>query len=84
MKSNRGSLVGPSSPLLAMMASGMNGQSFTFHGYLPLKRRKKASFKSLKKFLSNKINLKFSFPIATIKLLKIYYKLNPETIYACY
>jgi 16S rRNA (cytidine1402-2'-O)-methyltransferase len=28
-------LVGPSSILLALMASGMNGQSFTFHGYLP-------------------------------------------------
>jgi 16S rRNA (cytidine1402-2'-O)-methyltransferase len=38
-------LVGPSSILLAMMASGMNGQSFTFHGYLPIeKTRKKASF----------------------------------------
>ena len=31
-------LVGPSSILLALMASGMNGQSFTFHGYLSAKR----------------------------------------------
>lgn len=30
-------LVGPSSLLLALMASGMNGQSFCFHGYLPHK-----------------------------------------------
>jgi len=30
-------LVGPSSILLALMASGMNGQGFTFHGYLPAK-----------------------------------------------
>jgi 16S rRNA (cytidine1402-2'-O)-methyltransferase len=30
-------LVGPSAILLALMASGMNGQSFTFHGYLPVK-----------------------------------------------
>lgn len=30
-------LVGPSSILLALMASGMNGQSFTFHGYLSAK-----------------------------------------------
>jgi len=30
-------LVGPSSVLLALMASGMNGQGFTFHGYLPVK-----------------------------------------------
>ena len=30
-------LTGPSSILLALMASGMNGQNFTFHGYLPIK-----------------------------------------------
>ena len=30
-------LVGPSSVLLGLMASGMNGQLFTFHGYLPSK-----------------------------------------------
>ncbi len=30
-------LVGPSSIVLALMASGMNGQSFAFHGYLPAK-----------------------------------------------
>lgn len=31
-------LVGPSSILLSLMASGMNGQSFTFEGYLPVDR----------------------------------------------
>ncbi len=30
-------LVGPSALLLALMASGMNGQAFAFHGYLPAK-----------------------------------------------
>jgi 16S rRNA (cytidine1402-2'-O)-methyltransferase len=37
-------LVGPSSILLALMASGMNGQCFTFNGYLPIENiaRKKA------------------------------------------
>jgi 16S rRNA (cytidine1402-2'-O)-methyltransferase len=30
-------LVGPSAILLALMASGMNGQRFAFHGYLPVK-----------------------------------------------
>lgn len=37
-------LVGPSSILLALMASGMNGQRFQFHGYLPIDNvaRKKA------------------------------------------
>ena len=29
-------LVGPSSILLALMASGMNGQQFEFTGYLPI------------------------------------------------
>jgi 16S rRNA (cytidine1402-2'-O)-methyltransferase len=29
-------LVGPSSILLALMASGLNGQQFAFHGYLPI------------------------------------------------
>lgn len=31
-------LVGPSSILLALMGSGMSGQSFIFHGYLPIDR----------------------------------------------
>lgn len=31
-------LVGPSSILLALMASGLSGQSFVFHGYLPIDR----------------------------------------------
>lgn len=35
-------LVGPSSILLALMASGFNGQSFVFHGYLPIDKEKRA------------------------------------------
>jgi len=35
-------LVGPSSILLALMASGMSGQSFVFHGYLPIDRQDRA------------------------------------------
>lgn len=31
-------LVGPSSIILAMMASGLNGQSFAFNGYLPIRQ----------------------------------------------
>jgi len=34
-------LVGPSSILLALMASGMNGQQFQFVGYLPVKEQEK-------------------------------------------
>ena len=32
-------LVGPSSILLALMASGLNGQHFAFHGYLPIEAK---------------------------------------------
>lgn len=43
-------LVGPSSILLAMMASGLNGQNFAFHGYLPIdKLERKRKIKQLEK-----------------------------------
>ena len=35
-------MVGPSSILLALMASGFNGQKFTFHGYLPIDKGDRA------------------------------------------
>ncbi|RZJ68900.1 MAG: SAM-dependent methyltransferase [Flavobacterium sp.] len=48
-------LVGPSSILLAMMASGMNGQSFAFNGYLPIEKSdKKGALKSLEKLSQDK------------------------------
>ncbi|MCB0373591.1 MAG: SAM-dependent methyltransferase [Muricauda sp.] len=43
-------LVGPSSILMAMMSSGMNGQNFAFNGYLPIdKADRKAKIKFLEK-----------------------------------
>jgi len=43
-------LVGPSSILLALMASGFNGQSFAFHGYLPIEKDlRTAAIKTLEK-----------------------------------
>jgi len=39
-------LVGPSSILLALMGSGMSGQSFVFHGYLPIEKTER--IKSMK------------------------------------
>ena len=35
-------LVGPSSIILSVIASGFNGQSFAFHGYLPIKPDERA------------------------------------------
>ena len=41
-------LVGPSSILLAMMSSGLNGQNFAFNGYLPIdKNERKKTIKTL-------------------------------------
>jgi 16S rRNA (cytidine1402-2'-O)-methyltransferase len=31
-------LIGPSSIILALMSSGLNGQNFSFHGYLPIQK----------------------------------------------
>jgi len=41
-------LVGPSSILLSLMASGFSGQHFTFHGYLPKDRKER--IRTLKNF----------------------------------
>jgi 16S rRNA (cytidine1402-2'-O)-methyltransferase len=43
-------LVGPSSILLALMSSGMNGQNFAFNGYLPIeKSERKTALKYLER-----------------------------------
>ncbi|MFN8274441.1 MAG: SAM-dependent methyltransferase [Flavobacteriaceae bacterium] len=48
-------LVGPSSILLALMASGMNGQSFAFNGYLPIdKAEKKSALKFYERLAAEK------------------------------
>jgi 16S rRNA (cytidine1402-2'-O)-methyltransferase len=48
-------LVGPSSILLAMMSSGMNGQNFAFNGYLPIdKADRKKAIKDLERVSKDK------------------------------
>ena len=76
-------LVGPSSILLAMMGSGMNGQSFAFNGYLPIdKGDKKAAIKSYES-LSNSKNQSQIFietPYRNNKLLEdLIQTLQPNT-----
>ncbi len=44
---------GPSSIILALIASGFNGQEFTFHGYLPIDKTEK---KVKIKWLENQVN----------------------------
>ena len=46
-------LIGPSSIILAMMGSGMNGQNFSFNGYLPID--KKIREKALLKYQRNSV-----------------------------
>lgn len=48
-------LVGPSSLIMALMASGLNGQNFAFNGYLPIdKAERKKKIKYLEKLSSEK------------------------------
>ncbi|MEY4011232.1 MAG: hypothetical protein RIT22_356 [Bacteroidota bacterium] len=79
-------LVGPSSILLAMMASGMNGQSFTFNGYLPIdKGEKKSALKNFEKlsFDKNQSQIFIETPYRNNKLVEdILQALQPST-YLC-
>ena len=62
-------LVGPSSILLAMMSSGMNGQNFAFNGYLPIeKAERKSKIKQLEKrsFVENQSQLFIETPYRVV------------------
>lgn len=76
-------LVGPSSILLSLMASGMNGQSFAFHGYLPIdKNEKKNKIKQLEKISAeqNQSQLFIETPYRNNQMLDDLIKfLNPNT-----
>ena len=66
-------LVGPSSILLAIMASGMNGQSFTFNGYLPIDAiEKKSTLKQLERisFEKNQSQLFIETPYRNNKIFE--------------
>ena len=79
-------LVGPSSILLAIMASGMNGQSFAFNGYIPIdKSEKKAALKNLERLSQdkNQSQIFIETPYRNNKMLEdIIQALNPST-YIC-
>jgi len=66
-------LVGPSSILLALMASGMNGQGFSFNGYLPIdKQERKQKIKQLERlsFDQNQSQLFIETPYRNEKLVE--------------
>jgi len=77
-------LVGPSSVILALMASGLNGQSFTFHGYIPKERTARIKvLKDLEKTarVKNQTQLFIETPFRNQHLLEdILQTCDPETL----
>lgn len=63
-------LVGPSSILLALIASGFNGQQFTFNGYLPIKQpERNQKIKQLENTARNTTQIFMETPFRNQKLL---------------
>lgn len=76
-------LVGPSSIILSVMGSGFNGQSFAFHGYLPIDEAKRvARLKQLeaRAYAESQTQLFIETPYRNIKLLNtLVSTLRPQT-----
>jgi 16S rRNA (cytidine1402-2'-O)-methyltransferase len=78
--------VGPSSILMALMASGFNGQSFTFHGYLPIdKKSRQQAIRSLEKesFEKNRTQLFMDTPYRNEQLLRDIIKTARKDTFLC-
>ena len=66
-------LVGPSSILLALIASGFNGQNFSFNGYLPVKPEERArALRNYEKqsLLENRTQIFIETPYRNLKLFE--------------
>ena len=76
-------LVGPSSILLSVMASGLNGQSFAFNGYLPVKgpeRQRAIRFFERRAHQEHQLQLFIEAPYRNEKLFEeLLQSLQPET-----
>lgn len=76
-------LVGPSSIIMALMASGMNGQGFCFNGYLPIdKGERKSKLKSLERLSAehNQAQIFIETPYRNMKMLDdLSNVLHPQT-----
>lgn len=76
-------LVGPSSIIMSVMGSGFNGQSFAFHGYLPIDESKRvARLKQLenRSYAENQTQLFIETPYRNVKLLNtLISTLRPQT-----
>ena len=79
-------LVGPSSILLSLMASGMNGQSFAFNGYLPIDKSDiKKKLKDLERIsrTHDQTQLFIETPYRNNKLIEILYQSLQSTTKLC-
>ena len=79
-------LVGPSSIILSLMASGFNGQNFCFHGYVPIEENEKADFfKEIQKNIKAKqeTQIFIETPYRNNKLLTDILKIDNESIKLC-
>lgn len=76
-------LVGPSSILLALMASGLNGQKFAFQGYLPVDAQARSSVikkLELESRQSQQTQLFIETPYRNMQMLEaLCLNLNPQT-----
>ena len=78
--------VGPSSILLALMASGFNGQSFAFHGYLPIdKKARQLAIRQLEKesFEKNRTQIFMDTPYRNEQLLRDLLKVGRKDTFLC-
>lgn len=76
------SLVGPSSILMSLMASGFNGQGFVFHGYLPVGNDKERVIKRLEEraYKENMTQIFIETPYRNNKMIETLVRvLRPDT-----
>lgn len=77
-------LIGPSSIILALMSSGLNGQNFAFNGYLPVQRDKRIKmlkFYEKRSFSENQTQLFIETPYRNIQLFQdIINSCEPQTL----
>ena len=76
-------LVGPSSIILSVMGSGFNGQSFAFHGYLPIEpneRIKRIKALEQRVYSENQTQLFIETPYRNLKMMEdILKNCRPQT-----
>lgn len=76
-------LVGPSSIIMSVMAAGFNGQSFAFHGYLPIEdgaRSKRLRELEARAYQENQTQLFIETPYRNLKMMQTLLSvLRPQT-----